>query len=114
VSYYRKLKDLIAVKMSPEDFQLLKKAAAKKWPDAVMTNSGIVLGLAKISAKDIVRSGQRSPTMKRLPTIRQFLKGTSPETRQILEEYIRYASRFGVALKVLKKEPYFKVITQMP
>lgn len=41
----------INVKMSPDDFQLLKKAAEKKWPDAIMTNSGIVLGLAKIAAK---------------------------------------------------------------
>jgi hypothetical protein len=41
----------VNVKMSPEDFQLLKEAAEKKWPDAVMTNSGIVLGLAKIAAK---------------------------------------------------------------
>jgi hypothetical protein len=38
--------------MSPEDFQLLKKAAERKWPDAMMTNSGIVLGLAKISARE--------------------------------------------------------------
>lgn len=42
----------VNVKMSPEDFQLLKKAAEKKWRDAVMTNSGIVLGLAKIAARD--------------------------------------------------------------
>jgi len=41
----------VNVKMSPEDFNLLKKAAEKRWPDAVMTNSGIVLGLAKIAAK---------------------------------------------------------------
>lgn len=45
----------VNVKMSPEDFSLLKRAAAKKWPDAVMTNSGIVLGLAKISAKEVLR-----------------------------------------------------------
>jgi uncharacterized protein (DUF1778 family) len=44
----------INVKLSPDDFQLLKKAAEKKWPDAVMTNSGIVLGLAKIAAKTIL------------------------------------------------------------
>jgi hypothetical protein len=44
----------INVKLSPEDFQLLKKAAEKKWPDAVMTNSGIVLGLAKISAREVL------------------------------------------------------------
>jgi hypothetical protein len=41
----------VNVKMSPEDFNLLKKAADKRWPDAVMTNSGILLGLAKIAAK---------------------------------------------------------------
>ena len=46
----------VNVKMSPEDFQLLKKAAEKRWPDAVMTNSGIVLGLAKISARETLRS----------------------------------------------------------
>jgi hypothetical protein len=49
----------VNVKMSPEDFQLLKKAAAKKWPDAVMTNSGIVLGLAKITASDVLGKGKR-------------------------------------------------------
>ena len=41
----------VNVKMRPEDFALLKKAADKRWPEAVMTNSGIVLGLAKIAAK---------------------------------------------------------------
>jgi hypothetical protein len=45
----------VNVKMSPEDFQLLKKAAEKKWPEAVMTNSGIVLGMAKIAAKDALK-----------------------------------------------------------
>jgi len=44
----------VNVKMSEEDFSLLQKAAQKHWPDAVMTNSGIVLGLAKMSARDIV------------------------------------------------------------
>jgi hypothetical protein len=46
----------VNVKMSEEDFALLKKAADKHWPDAVM-NSGIVLALARISARDIL--GQR-------------------------------------------------------
>lgn len=41
----------VNVKMTQEDFDLLKKAADKRWPDAVMTNSGIVLGLAKIAAR---------------------------------------------------------------
>lgn len=49
----------VNVKMSPEDFQLLKKAAEKKWQDAVMTNSGIVLGLAKISARDVLRKSRK-------------------------------------------------------
>jgi hypothetical protein len=52
----------INVKLSPEDFTLLKKAAEKKWPDAVMTNSGIVLGLAKISAREVL--GKRKKTAK--------------------------------------------------
>jgi uncharacterized protein (DUF1778 family) len=41
----------VNVKMTEEDFDLLRKAAEKRWPDAVMTNSGIVLGLAKIAAR---------------------------------------------------------------
>jgi uncharacterized protein (DUF1778 family) len=52
----------VNVKMSPEDFNLLKKAAARKWPDAVMTNSGIVLGLAKISARDVLQERKRRTT----------------------------------------------------
>jgi hypothetical protein len=48
----------VNVKMSPEDFNLLKKAAEKRWPDAVMTNSGIILGLAKIAAKDTLKKGK--------------------------------------------------------
>ncbi len=41
----------VNVKMTEEDFALLRKAAEKRWPDAVMTNSGIVLALARIAAK---------------------------------------------------------------
>jgi hypothetical protein len=44
----------VNVKMTEEDYKLLQKAAAKKWPEAVMTNSGIVLGLARIAAKQEV------------------------------------------------------------
>ena len=44
----------VNVKMSEEDFALLKKAADKRWPDAVITNSGIVLALARIAAKGIL------------------------------------------------------------
>lgn len=42
----------VNVKMTQDDFELLKKAAEKRWPDAVMTNSGVVLGLAKIAARE--------------------------------------------------------------
>jgi hypothetical protein len=42
----------VNVKMTQDDFALLKKAADKRWPDAVMINSGIVLALAKIAARD--------------------------------------------------------------
>ena len=38
--------------MTEEDFALLRKAAEKRWPDAVMTNSGIVLALARIAARE--------------------------------------------------------------
>jgi len=41
----------VNVKMTEEDFALLRKAAEKRWPDAVMTNSGIVLALARIAAR---------------------------------------------------------------
>jgi hypothetical protein len=44
----------VNVKMSPEDFAFLKKAAEKRWPDAIMTNSGIVLALAKIAARRVL------------------------------------------------------------
>ena len=44
----------VNVKMTSEDFALLRKAAEKKWPDAVLTNSGIVLALARIAAREIL------------------------------------------------------------
>ena len=44
----------VNVKMTEEDFDLLRKAAEKRWPDTVMTNSGIVLGLARITAREIL------------------------------------------------------------
>lgn len=42
----------VNVEMTEEDFTLLRKAAEKRWPDAVMTNSGIVLALARIAARE--------------------------------------------------------------
>ena len=40
----------VNVRLSEEDFVLIKKAAAKLWPNAVLSNSGILLGLAKLTA----------------------------------------------------------------
>jgi hypothetical protein len=48
----------VNVKMTSEDFQLVMKAAQKRWPDAVLTNSGVVLGLAKIAARQILGKGK--------------------------------------------------------
>jgi hypothetical protein len=49
----------VNVKMTQDDFDLLRKAAEKRWPDAVMTNSGIVLALAKIAARDTLAKKRR-------------------------------------------------------
>jgi hypothetical protein len=45
----------VNVKMSADDFSTLQRAANTLWPDAIVTNSGIILGLAKIAAKDILK-----------------------------------------------------------
>jgi hypothetical protein len=45
----------VNVKMSSEDFTALQKAANALWPEAILSNSGIVLGLAKLAAKDIMK-----------------------------------------------------------
>lgn len=46
----------VNVRLSTEDFDLIKRAANALWPDAVLTNSGILLGLAKIAARDVLKS----------------------------------------------------------
>jgi hypothetical protein len=46
----------INVRVSAEDFTLIQRAANALWPDAVLTNSGILLGLAKIAARDILKT----------------------------------------------------------
>jgi uncharacterized protein (DUF1778 family) len=46
----------VNVRLSTEDFNLIQKAANVLWPDAVLTNSGILLGLAKIAARDVLKS----------------------------------------------------------
>lgn len=49
----------VNVKMSTEDFALLQRAAEKLWPGAVISNSGILLGLAKMAASNVL--GRKSP-----------------------------------------------------
>lgn len=41
----------VNVKMSEADFALLNQAAEALWPEAVISNSGIVLGLARLAAR---------------------------------------------------------------
>ena len=41
----------VDVKMTQDDLALLQKAAEKRWPEAVITNSGVVLALVKIAAR---------------------------------------------------------------
>jgi hypothetical protein len=44
----------VNMRMNGDDFDLLQKAAKKLWPDAIISNSGILLGLAKIAANRIL------------------------------------------------------------
>lgn len=43
----------VNVRMTESDFKLLQRAAEKRWPDAEMSRSGVVLSLAKIAARDV-------------------------------------------------------------
>jgi hypothetical protein len=45
----------VNVKMSTEDFAILRKAANALWPDAIVSNSGIILGLARLAAKSVLK-----------------------------------------------------------
>jgi hypothetical protein len=49
----------ISVKMEQKDFELFMKAAAHVWPKAPMSQSSIVLGLARIGAESVLpRTGK--------------------------------------------------------
>lgn len=45
----------INVKMTTQDFADLQKAANFLWPGAILTNSGIILGLAKLGAREALK-----------------------------------------------------------
>jgi hypothetical protein len=51
----------VNVKMSGEDFTTLQKAANALWPDAILSNSGIILGHARLAAKDILKKSRVKP-----------------------------------------------------
>jgi hypothetical protein len=46
--------------MSAGDFSSLQKAANVLWPDAILSNSGIILGLARLAAKEILKKKKPS------------------------------------------------------
>jgi hypothetical protein len=50
----------VNVKMTENDFRLLRRAAENRWPDAVMTNSGILLAFAKIAARETLVKRKRN------------------------------------------------------
>jgi hypothetical protein len=47
----------VAVKMSADDFAELKRAADVLWAGAILTNSSVILGLAKLKASDVLNPG---------------------------------------------------------
>jgi hypothetical protein len=51
----------VNVKMSAEDFATLQKAANTLWPEAILSNSAIILGLARLAAKDILKRRATKP-----------------------------------------------------
>jgi uncharacterized protein (DUF1778 family) len=57
----------VNVKMSEEDYELLQQAAEKLWPEAVISNSGILLGLARMAAKQAL-AGASSVKSADLPS----------------------------------------------
>jgi uncharacterized protein (DUF1778 family) len=55
----------VNVKMSEEDYKLLQAAASALWPEAILSNSGILLGLARIAAKDILGKSPKAKVAAR-------------------------------------------------
>jgi len=45
----------VTVKMTEDDLKLLVRAANTIWPKAVLTQSGIMLGLARIGAETVLK-----------------------------------------------------------
>ena len=49
----------VNVRLSEEDFELIQKAAARIWPNAVLSNSGTLLGLARLAAKQVLNAPKK-------------------------------------------------------
>jgi hypothetical protein len=58
----------VNVRMNEGDFQLLNEAASKLWPEAILSNSGILLGLARIAAREILEHPKKKRTAIRTPS----------------------------------------------
>jgi hypothetical protein len=54
----------VNVKMSEQDHELMQRAAARLWPDAILSRAAIVLGLAKLRARQTVAATR--PTRRAL------------------------------------------------
>lgn len=45
----------VTLKMTADDYEKLKKAAAVLWPKALLTKSSMILSLALIAADDVLK-----------------------------------------------------------
>lgn len=50
----------VSVKMTPTDRDRIKKAAHILWPGAVLTQSGMILGLARLCANDALKKKKKT------------------------------------------------------
>lgn len=55
----------VSVKMKPSDLEEFLRAAEKVWPGAVLTQSGIILGLARIGRESVLAKAGHEKTEER-------------------------------------------------
>ena len=63
-SVEEKRTEAATVRMTPTDVECFRKAAEILWPGAVVTKSGIVLGLARLCCADVLKRGRRTKNNK--------------------------------------------------
>ena len=79
----------VGVKMSADDFAELRRAADVLWPGAILTNSSVILGLAKLKASDVWNPAlrRRSPSLGvKASSGRKKASPDSPEPRTLSQE----------------------------